>query len=841
MTSTMRPCIRPLALCVAAALAAPVQAQNPIEEVQVNGSRASLQSALERQRRADKVVSVIDSDGLGNFADINVSESLRRVSGIMVENDQGEGRYVSVRGMNADLNAMTINGVAAASPEDRRGIMLDGVPTDMLDSMTVYKTLTPNMDADTIGGSIDLETLSAFRHDGRFLRLKAETSWNELTRDADNPSLSATYTDRFRTGNGEFGAALILSDQSRRIVSLNNETGGWSSQAPDTDIEWRFYDLTRERRGLVLNLEQRMDSGARYYLNSFHNEYSDTEYRAKWETRSGLEDNTPLIEGERFTYANTRMDSEVRPRVELRKVQSLQLGSEFDVGDSSSMKLELFGSRASQDDTNRVNAVYRSARIDAPLIWDNNDPRKPALNLAPGFYDAANYQLNAFEAEYAVTEDRSSGARLDITTQLASGTVLQYGAKLQRRAKSNDFTFCGYDPLFSQNLEQGGVRPVASFFNTPYGPVPSAAGAAGLQRLLGGTPLQLADGSFCPGPGVDFEFSGDEEAESIPGDWYTDEDVGALYAMASTVIGNATLVYGVRYEATSASFRGKRFVDGVYGGMASFDKDYGFWAPSLNLKLDIDDSRALRLGLFRSLVRPGFNESRAGSVVDVEDRRISSGNPALEATTAWNLDLGYEWYLGENSFIGLGVFHKRIEDSIVEVDARNLVVQGQLWQRASTYVNADASSLTGIEASFQTSFDNGLLFSANWTRTDGSSQLPAEAASGQRKVPYLKQARDTANVAIGYNKYGWDVRLAANYRSDFLDALGSDALGDRYTSDFLQLDLTLRYAVTEQLMLNAYALNLNDRPEYYYFGNGRRLSQYDEFGTTLGIGLRYQF
>ena len=116
--------------------------------------------------------SVVDSDAMGNFADINVSESLRRVPGIMVENDQGEGRYVSVRGMNADLNAMTINGVSTASPENRRGIMLDGVPTNMLDSMTVYKTLTPNLDADTIGGAIDLETISAFKYDGFFARVK---------------------------------------------------------------------------------------------------------------------------------------------------------------------------------------------------------------------------------------------------------------------------------------------------------------------------------------------------------------------------------------------------------------------------------------------------------------------------------------------------------------------------------------------------------------------------------------------------------------------------------------------------------------------------------------------
>ena len=167
-----------LPLAIGLVVAASAQAQDSIDEILVVGSRASLASALEKQRNSDKVVGVIDSDAIGNFADINVAESLRRISGIMVENDQGEGRYVTVRGMNTDLNAMTINGVSAASPEDRRGIILDGVPSDLLDSMTVYKTLTPNLDADTIGGAIDLETITAFSYDDMFIRLKAETSYN---------------------------------------------------------------------------------------------------------------------------------------------------------------------------------------------------------------------------------------------------------------------------------------------------------------------------------------------------------------------------------------------------------------------------------------------------------------------------------------------------------------------------------------------------------------------------------------------------------------------------------------------------------------------------------------
>ena len=180
-----------------------------LDEILVVGSRASLSSAIQKQRDSNKVSGVVDSDAIGNFADINVAESLRRISGIMVENDQGEGRYVSVRGMNTDLNSMTINGVSTASPEDRRGVILDGVPSDLLQTMTVYKTLTPDLDADTIGGAIDLETITAFSYDDRFVRLKAETSYNQLTEDSSNPKLAGTFADRWDISGGELGLSLI--------------------------------------------------------------------------------------------------------------------------------------------------------------------------------------------------------------------------------------------------------------------------------------------------------------------------------------------------------------------------------------------------------------------------------------------------------------------------------------------------------------------------------------------------------------------------------------------------------------------------------------------------------
>lgn len=352
--------------------------------------------------------------------------------------------------------------------------------------------------------------------------------------------------------------------------------------------------------------------------------------------------------------------------------------------------------------------------------------------------------------------------------------------------------------------------------------------------------MTLADGSSCRAPGAEFELSGDEDEESIPADWVTEEDVFSAYVMATTILGDSTWVYGLRYEDTDTTYSGQAF-DGGFAGFTRFENNYDFFAPSLNVKYDLDDNQVMRLGIFRSLVRPGFQESNAGAIVDTEDNEIEGGNPNLDATTAWNFDLTYEYYLGDATFFGAGIFHKSINDAIVEVESTDALFRGQIYDVAGTFLNTDDADITGFEVSFQTAWDNGLLFVANYTLSDGETDLPADSVNGQRTIPFFKQAKHTGNVSVGYDLGPWDVRLAANYRSSFLDEIGDEPIVDRYTDDFMQIDLTARYEVNDNLMVTAEVININDEPEYYYFGNSARLSQYDEYGTTFGMGMRLTF
>lgn len=161
-----------LVIAIAATLAGPVSAQEAVTvlgEISVVGQAASLESALDMQQLADNIVSVVHADAIGQLPDSNAAEALQRIPGLSVERDQGEGRYVRVRGISPDLNAVTINGSLVPAPEsDVRAVALDVLPAGLIRSLEVSKTLTPSQDANSIGGTIEVKTISAFDHKGLF-------------------------------------------------------------------------------------------------------------------------------------------------------------------------------------------------------------------------------------------------------------------------------------------------------------------------------------------------------------------------------------------------------------------------------------------------------------------------------------------------------------------------------------------------------------------------------------------------------------------------------------------------------------------------------------------------
>ena len=296
------------------------------EELFVVGTKASIISAIEKQRQSDQIISVIDSDALGEFPDTTAAEALRRISGISVENDQGEGRYVTVRGLSGDLNNISVNGATIPAPEGGRKVMLDGLPTELLDSIEVYKSLTPDQDLDSIGGRVEFNTKSALDLDGTYFKLKANTLYNDQTYNADNPKISLTYGDLISENVGHI---IGLTYSKKQVVTYNNETGfpAWAATggnyAIDDDFESRYYDLTRERLGITYDIDYRINDESSMYANILWNEYVDDELRYKDEYGK-LKNSNVTATGS--TITEIRRDSETRVREEVRTIRTFILG-----------------------------------------------------------------------------------------------------------------------------------------------------------------------------------------------------------------------------------------------------------------------------------------------------------------------------------------------------------------------------------------------------------------------------------------------------------------------------------------------------------------------------------
>lgn len=188
-------------------LAADGEAQR-LDRIVVRGQYESRRRAVNDKRASDAIEDVVSADSMGRYPDQNVAESLQRVPGVSITRDQGEGRFVVVRGLDAGLNSVTVNGQAIGTPEDDiRAATLDVIPSDSTERITVVKAPTPDMPGDSIGGSINIESASGFDREGRSVRARAEAGYNELSGNT-NPKASFNYSDQF---DGTLGIAFGAS------------------------------------------------------------------------------------------------------------------------------------------------------------------------------------------------------------------------------------------------------------------------------------------------------------------------------------------------------------------------------------------------------------------------------------------------------------------------------------------------------------------------------------------------------------------------------------------------------------------------------------------------------
>ena len=822
-------------------------------QIIVVGQAASLSSSLSRQRAADGVESVLTRDSIGQFPDQNVAESLRRLPGVNILNDQGEGRFVSVRGLDPELNSASINGARLPAPEsDVRSVALDVVPAELIESIEVKKSLTPDMDADTLGASIEINTVSAFDRKKDLLSIKLEGSYNNYAGEL-TPKASVDFSTKL---SDSFGVAGGVSYYKRKFETDNIEGADWGKANGVVyagELQYRDYNVERERFGASLNLDWRLSDTTKLYARGLYSSFADQEYRGdvifimSGAPRAANSSATSAY----FSSADGRIEvrRRMKDRYEEQKIKSLTIGGETESGP---WKFTYSGaySEASEYENGSIDPTRFRARFSGSganavnLLFNYADVRRPLFSVSGNttlFNSADSYSFNELErTDLSDSLDKEWTGRADLAREfaLSSGTfTLQAGAKGRWRTKSYDFNGTVYDGYTGSYL-------LSSVMGVPTYRIQT------ITPQLGHT----APTDFFNSNRANFRVNRiDTLINSASSDYSIDEDVMAGYLLGRLDLASLRVIGGVRMERTHNDIGA--FVTSTDGTNVTVTpnrvtRNYTDWLPSLTFRYEPTRNVVLRLGGYKSLVRPKLS-NLAPRVLVNEDDEAEFGNPNLKPYRAWNVDASAEWYFSNNSAITAGVFWKSIDDFIVTVRDDNAgTIYGVPYVQADTFVNGETAKVKGIELSYAQRFTflpaplDGLLLNANYTFTDAKGTVfDGDNLTDPRRISLPSSARNTFNVVLGYEKGRVSLRAAGTYRDKYLDELGGAPDQDRYVDRHFQLDLSAKYKVAKGFRLFADWVNVTDAPYYAYqnYEGAKRLLQYEKYSWTAKFGVSANF
>lgn len=829
---------------LALGLAVPVAAQTTDgdnqQEVVVTGLRAAERAALQNKRASDQVMEALVASDVGKLPDQNVAEAVRRLPGLSVANDQGEGRYVIIRGVNPNLVNVTVNGQTQPAPEpDGRQVKLDDIPSSLISAVNISKSITADQDANAIGGAVDIKTLSAFDRSGNFF-FNARGQYGYYNINKAHPYEGDAQVGGRFGADKEFGAVVSGSYSRRPIESENFQASETylANGGPD-QYGLRDYNLVRTRAGVVVNLDWRASPDVKLYLRGTYSRFQDHEIRDQNRVDSIVYTGT-----ESGTYVG-RPSILIRKRDEDDNTKSLLGGANVRLGAGT---LDLTGSyaRAVKNDPLRSEFNFRGSATGAssasgsfdlsesPYDFTINPPLNPAL-----------LPLNTVNYDHRHAQEDLWQLRADYSMPIGIGdnSTIKIGAKYLNRHKTNDRQYEQYSRNTTFNADVATYIGDTTFYGDQYyfGPRIDYAKA---QAYIDANPGVLKQSASNLASSL---------ANSLVNDYDVREKISAAYAMATLKFGQLTLIPGVRIEHTEDNAAGKLITTGSTASedFNSFGKrSYTNIFPGINAKYTVTDKFVLRGAVTTSIGRPNYPDLTPFVSVDTTTSppTVTLGNPGIKPYKAWNLDATAEYYLQDDGVLSVGLFYKNITNPIYTqtISVANGTFANQNFPVANVIqpFNADKAIIKGIEFNFQYQFSflpgalNGLGVSANFTMVGGHGSGLANRVGN---FPLFFQSKRIGSVQLTYEKYGISARLAYSYRSHYLDLIGNSAATDEYTDDNGQLDARIGYDITKSVNVYVEGVNLNDAPWRRYIGKSSQLVEREHYDYSVRGGIQLKF
>ncbi|WP_116106302.1 TonB-dependent receptor [Lewinella sp. IMCC34191] len=793
--------------------------------------------ALNQQQSAINITNVIAADQIGRFPDQNIGDALKRVPGINVQYDQGEARFANIRGTSPQLNSVTVNGERIPSAEaETRSIQLDLIPSDMVQAVEVSKAVTPDMDADAIGGSVNLVTRAA-----PYERRISGTLGGGYNFLASEPTYNGSLIYGERFANNALGLIVSGSYFNNNLGSDDVEAE-WTydddpADAYPAEIQIRQYYLQRVRKSLSLGLDYKLAPNHTIFLRGIYNQRND------WENRYVSEfgdieqvDGQWMAELKRETKSGT--EDEKYARLEDQSMATLNLNGEHLFG---TLKTTWSASWARADE-NRPHERYFEYGTDelVPVNVDFGDPKRPYISAAEPDYRGPSeaWELATLTEENQFTKDVDVNGRLNFALPLTSTgnyrNTLKFGGRVRTKDKVRDNDFFEYEPTDDALLPES------------------------LGNLVDETKDNFRAGDYAAGSFVDPEyvgnldltgggFEGERDLSERAGNFSATENIFGGYLMLEQQVGaKLQALVGLRVEATQLEYAGFTYDDEeeTLTPTETATSDYTNLLPGLHLKYQASERTLLRFAYTNTLARPNYFDLVPYRTIEDGDE-ISIGNPDIDPTRSLNLDVMAEHYFGNVGLLSAGVFYKDITDFIVDQTFDDYSFEGTEWSQFSRPINGGNARLLGFEAAFQRQLDfiapalSGVAVYFNYTYID--SRVTDFNFEGREndKLTLPGSPRHTLNASLGYDTGKLTTRVSFNYASDFVEEVGEEAFEDVYYDRVTYLDVNVNFAATPRLTLYANANNLLNQPLRYFQGSRPYTYQGEYYGPRVDLGVKF--
>lgn len=821
-------------------------------EVLVLGDRLKGQAkALNQQKELMNITNIVAADQIGRFPDANIGDAMKRIPGITMQGDQGEARNIIVRGLAPQLNAVTLNGDRIPSAEgDNRNIQMDLIPSDMIQTIEVNKAVTPNMDADAIGGSVNLVTRAA--PEGLRLSATAASGLNLLSQ---KPIWTGGLILGNRFANNRIGFILSASINQHDFGSDNVE-GEWENEVESPlsgedievdpymgEMDIRTYLVERIRRSLQGSLDFKLDDNNTIIVRGMYNWRDDWEnrYRLTWrKIEPVFEDGTENIigwEGEARRQTKAGLGSD---RIDFRRLEDQRVVNGSIAGDHlfGNLKVDWMASysRASEE---RLNERYARYEIgDAiPLVTDFSNTEFPFIGAAnPDDVALGNWEFDELTEENQYTEEEDINGRLDlsypVSLSFGKGSI-GFGVRARIKTKLRDNNFFEFSPV--SGLETLADVPTEDQSKDNYlAGEKYQAGSYVTREFLGG--LDLEDPN-------QFEKE-DAPGEYLPDNYEASEDVYGAYLMWNQSLSDQlSFLIGARFESTSLEYTGNEVLDEEeLIREVTNTADYSNFLPGVHLRYEITPKTILRAAWTNTLARPNYFDLVPYRSIVEEDEEIFAGNPDLDPTTSMNIDIMADHYFKSIGILSGGIFYKQIDDFIYVLEGEDQETGFDLFQPQ----NGGSADLFGFEVSFQRQLDflpgiwKGLGIYLNYTYINSNAEgIRNEDGELREDVDLPGTAPNMFNASLSFETKRLVLRASLNYSDAYIDELADGPFFDRYYDEQLFVDFNASYAITENFRVFAEANNITNQPLRYFQGSKERTMQMEYYNARFNLGIKY--